>query len=132
MNSKGTQSYIYMYPSSPKCPFHPGCHITLSRIPWSIQCIHACMLSRFSHVQLFCNPINCSLPGSSVHGIFQARILERVAMPSSRGSLQLRDQTHTSCISCIGRWVLYHCTTWEVLHESTSLKYTLASAMSKN
>ena len=45
-----------------------------------------------------CNPMDCSLPGSSVHGILQARILEWVAMPSSRGSSQSRDQT---CVSCI-------------------------------
>ena len=42
-----------------------------------------------------------NLPGSSVHGISQARILKRVAMPFSRGSSWSRDQTHTSCISCI-------------------------------
>ena len=42
-----------------------------------------------SHVQL-CNPMDYSLPGSSVHGILQARILEWVAMPSSRGSPQPR------------------------------------------
>ena len=46
----------------------------------------------------FCNPMNCSLPGSSVHGIFLARILVWVAMPSSRISSQPRDQT---CVSCI-------------------------------
>ena len=39
-----------------------------------------------SHVWLFCDPINCSLPGSSIHGILQARILEWVAIPFSRGS----------------------------------------------
>ena len=39
----------------------------------------------------FCNPMDCSLPGSSVHGILQARILEWIAMPSSRGSSQPRD-----------------------------------------
>ena len=44
--------------------------------------LYVCMLSRFSHVQL-CDPISCSLPGSSVHGILQATILERVAEPSS-------------------------------------------------
>ena len=44
------------------------------------------------------------LPGSSVHGILQARRLEQVAMPSSRGSSKPRDRTHISCISCIGRW----------------------------
>ena len=42
-----------------------------------------------------------SPPGSSVHGILQARILEWVAMPSSRGSSQPRNQTHVSCVSCI-------------------------------
>ena len=45
-----------------------------------------------SHVQL-CNPTDCRTPGSSVHGIPQARILQWVAMPSSRGSSQPRDQT---------------------------------------
>ena len=45
----------------------------------------ACMLSRFSHVQLF-DPTDSSPPGSSVCEIIQTRILEWVAMPSSRGS----------------------------------------------
>ena len=61
-----------------------------------------------------CNPTHCSLPGSSVPGILQARILERVAISSSRGSSQFRDQIHVSCISCIGRQLLYHWATWEV------------------
>ena len=50
-----------------------------------------------------------SLPGSSVHGIFRARILESVAITYSRGCSQLRDQIAVSCISCIRRRVLYHC-----------------------
>ena len=50
---------------------------------------------------VFCNPMYCSLPGSSVHGILQARILEWVAMPSSRGSSQLRDHTWVSHIAGI-------------------------------
>ena len=37
-----------------------------------------------------------------------ARILEQPAMPSSRGSSQPRDQTHISCLTCIGRWILHH------------------------
>ena len=53
-----------------------------------------------------CNPKDCSPPGSSFHGILQARILEWVVF--SRGSSQPRDQTHISYISCTGRWVLYH------------------------
>ena len=47
-----------------------------------------------------CNPMDCSPPGSSVSGILQARILEWVDMPSSRGSSWLRDQNHISCGSC--------------------------------
>ena len=58
-----------------------------------------------SRVWLF-NPTDCSPPGSSVYGIFQARILEWVDIPSSRGSSWPRDQTRVSCISCIGRWIL--------------------------
>ena len=46
-----------------------------------------------------CDPMDCSLSGFSVHGIFQARILEWVAIPFSRGSSQPRDQTQVSCIS---------------------------------
>ena len=45
------------------------------------------------------DPMDCSLPGSSVHGDLQARILEWVAMPSSRGSSYSRDQTQVSCIA---------------------------------
>ena len=51
------------------------------------------------------HPMGCSPPGSSAHGIAQARILEWVAISSSRGSSQPRDQTH---ISCISRRILYH------------------------
>ena len=60
-----------------------------------------------------CNPVGSSPPGSSVHGILQARILEWVAISSSRGSSWPRDQTHASCVSCIGRQILYHWATWE-------------------
>ena len=49
---------------------------------------------------------DCSPPGSSVQGILQARILEWVVMPSSRGSSPPRDRAHVSYVSCIGRWVL--------------------------
>ena len=48
-----------------------------------------------------CDPMDCSPPGSSVHGIPQARILEWVAMPSCRGSSLLRDRTWLSYVSCI-------------------------------
>ena len=57
-------------------------------------CTHAQSLSC---IWLFCNPMDCSLPGSAVHGISQARILECVAISSSRGSSQPRNQTPISC-----------------------------------
>ena len=62
----------------------------------------------FQSCPILCNPMDHSLPGSSVCGILQARILEWVAMPSSRASSQPRDQTRISYFSCIGSWVLYH------------------------
>ena len=60
-----------------------------------------------------CNPMVCSLSGSSVQGSSQARILEWVTSSYSRRSSRSRDQTHISCVSCIGRRILYHCTSWE-------------------
>ena len=48
-----------------------------------------------------CGPVDCSLPGSSVYGIFQARIQKWIAMRSSTGSSQPRDQTCKSFVSCI-------------------------------
>ena len=51
-----------------------------------------------------CDPMDCSPPGSSVHEIFQARILEWVVIPFSRGSSRPRDQTW---IACIDKWSLY-------------------------
>ena len=50
------------------------------------------------HVSLF-DPMDCSLPGSSVHGILQARILECVSMPFSRGSSRPRDQSQLSHVA---------------------------------
>ena len=58
----------------------------------------------FSRVRLFCDPMDCSPPGSSVHGISQTRILEWVAISSSKGSSPPRDSTH---VSCIGRRILF-------------------------
>ena len=52
-----------------------------------------------------CDPKDCSLPGSSIHGISQARFLERVAISFSREPSHPRDQTH---VSCFERQILYH------------------------
>ena len=54
-------------------------------------------------------------PGSSVHGNSQARIAEWVAMSFCRGSSWPRDRTRVSCVSCIGKWILYPCAPWEAL-----------------
>ena len=61
-----------------------------------------------SSVQLFFNPMDCILPGSSAHGISQATILDWVAISFYRRS-------NPCCVSCIGRQILYHCATWEAL-----------------
>ena len=59
----------------------------------------------------FCDPMDCSLPGSSDCGIPQARVLEWAVISFSRGSSPPGDRTCVSCIFCIGRQILYHCTT---------------------
>ena len=64
-------------------------------------CMHAKSLKS---CPTLCNPMDYSPPGSSVHGILQARILEWVTMPSSRGSFQPRDWTPVS----------YHLLHWQV------------------
>ena len=66
-----------------------------------------CCAHLFQSCLTLCDPTDCSPPGS-VHGILQARILEWVAMPSSRGSSQSRNQTYVSYVSCIGSQVLYY------------------------
>ena len=60
---------------------------------------YVCVLSHFSHVLLFVTLCTCNLPGSSVHGILQARILEWVAIPFPRGSSQPRDRIQISLIA---------------------------------
>ena len=69
--------------------------------------MHTCYVSSW-------DPTGCSLPGSSVHGISQARILEWVAISSTRGSSWPRDLTGVPCVSGIGIQVLYHSATWGV------------------
>ena len=75
-------------------------------------CVRACVRA-CSVVSDFYDPMNCSPPGFSVHGITQARTLEWVAISYSKASSRPKDRTHVSCDSCIGSWILYHCATWE-------------------
>ena len=67
--------------------------------------LHAALLQS---CPILFNSMDYSLPGSSVHGILQARILEWVATSSSRGSSQPRDRTCICYISFIRRLILYH------------------------
>ena len=103
MNNKGIQSYIYMYPSSPKFPAHTYITDTMHKIqknnqnllystwnsgPWSPKwegkpIKRGYMLLLFSYQVVsnpLCDPTDCSPPSSSVHGVFQARTLEWVAI----------------------------------------------------
>ena len=73
-----------------------------------------CVSAR-SVVSSFFDPVDCSQLGSFVQGIFQASILEWVAISFSRASSWPRDQTRASCVSHISRRILYHCTTWKAL-----------------
>ena len=78
---------------------------------WKIYVYVCAMLCCAKLLQLcltLCDTMDCSPPGSSVHGIFLAGILEWVAIPFSRGSSWSRDRTCVSYISCILRSVLYH------------------------
>ena len=65
------------------------------------MCVYVCAQSCLT----LCDLIDHSPSGSSVHGIFQARILESGATSSSRGSSWHRDWTLISCTSCTGRWI---------------------------
>ena len=77
-----------------------------------LNSVCVCVLSHFSHVQLFFSPMDCSPPSSSVHGILQARILDWDAMPSSRWSSKPRDQTGVSCISYNAGGFFTHWVNW--------------------
>ena len=63
-----------------------------------------------------CGPVDCSPPGSSVHRISEAKIQEGVAISFFRGPFQSRDRTQISCLSGIGKRILYHWATGEALN----------------
>ena len=73
---------------------------------------------------ILCDPVDYSPPGSSVHGVLQVRTLMCVAISSSWGSSQPRDQTH---ISCISRWNFYQWATWEMQYFDNNIFKALRS-----
>ena len=91
-----------------KCVAFPFSH-TVFWLPLNI--VWLCAKSLQSCLTL-CDPMGCSEPDSSVHGILQTRMLECVAMPSSRGSPWLTDQTLLSYLLHYRR-IIYHWTTRE-------------------
>ena len=68
----------------------------------------ACILTIQQSCLTLCNPMDCSSPGSSTHGILQAGILELAAMRPSMGDLPDPGIEPMSHVSWISRWVLYH------------------------
>ena len=66
--------------------------------------VHMCAQS----CPTLCDSMDCSLPGSPVHGISQAGTLETVAISFSGESSRPRERVSVSCIFCIGRWIPYH------------------------
>ena len=77
-------------------------------------CVCVCVVCTQSFLT-HCNPMDCKLLGS--HGIFQARMLEWVAISYSTGSSQPRDQIWVSYVSFIGRQIMYLCATWGPQHK---------------
>ena len=82
---------------------------------WYFLPLTICVSSVAQASRILCDPVEGNSPGSSVHGISQARMLERVAIPFSRGSSQPRDWTQVPCIS--GRfftiWAIREAQKWK-------------------
>jgi len=97
-----------------------------------------CACSVMQSCPTLCDPTDCSPPGSSVHGVFQARILEGVATPSSRGSSRPRDRTRVSRVSwdsstLVPPKMLHNCrcsSQHSTLHTRDSFIYFSAASLS--
>ena len=125
---------IFWFPSAYKTSVYT--------IPQSIKCALALWLKKHVCAQLcptLCGSMGCSPPGSSVHGIFLARILEWVATFYCRASSQPRDQIHVSCISCTRGFVFvvqylsgvwFFVTPWSAGHHA-SLSWTISQSLLK-
>ena len=118
---RGFHFCLWLPGSRPSLYYYVVCFKSYSQQLWSVYfsiLFHTnTLLLYFSYLlyALTCvlshsDPMDGSPPGSSVHGIFQARILVQVDISFSRGCSWPRDQTP---VSCTGRQILYHCATWE-------------------
>ena len=96
-----------------------------------------CCAGLLIRIRLFCNPMDCGPPGSSVHGIVQARVLQQgrgagkeywsrllfptpVLFQTTLGMFLTRDRVGISCISCTDRQILYQWATWKTLYTQTT------------
>ena len=95
-HSSHYSSIVQPQTPSPRTPFKAESSVLLIPIIF-----YTCACSIVQLCLTLCDPMDCHPPGSSVHGILQARILGWIAMSSSRGSSQPRDQTFVSFVSCI-------------------------------
>ena len=100
----------------PKIQLHKYKFFSVSRTKLDVLIRNARV--RAQSCRTLCDPVDCSPPGSSVHGVFQARTLERVAISFSRGSSRHSDQSSVSCVSCVGRWVTSSAS-WEARNSSS-------------
>ena len=106
--SKGLVIKAVIMKGSCTLHFYQSCHSLTAVILPELR-VHARLIQLCSTL---CDPMDCSPPGSSVHGILRTRILQWVYISSSRGSSWPRDQACVS-ISCIGSWVFYYlCHPW--------------------
>ena len=111
-----TGTYTVIYPESPVGPLQTLDHVgqlLITDLALSLSLYISMYTYNNTHsahavtklCPALCDPMHCSPPGFSACGVFQARILEWVAVTSSRGSSQFRNWTHISSISCIGRQI---------------------------
>ena len=87
-------------------------------------CIRACSCLTL------CNPMDCSLPGSSVHGIFQVKNAGAGCHFLLQGIFLTQGSNHISCVSCMGRWILYHWAIWEAWEIQRQWKGAMSECMS--
>ena len=96
-------NFLYnLPPTSTFCP-QIRCQFPQGLVSYYLTYVYVSVCVYAQSHSTLCNPMDCSRPGSSVHGIFQARILEWVAISHYRESSQLRDLTCITCVSCFGQ-----------------------------
>ena len=103
--------YIYIYLCV--CITESLCYTVVFNITLQFNCESKMKVLVIQSCLTLCNPMDCSSPGSSVPGILRSRTLEWVVISFSRGSSWSRDWIHISYIFCIGRQILYCCSTCE-------------------